>query len=113
MAQCRLTERISIQRLATTTDEQGFKEQQWTDYYTCWSNFKSITGKEYIAAKATQSENIVTFTIRYCKKAKELLNSDATKIYRVVYNNKTYNIEYVTDFQNLHNFIDIKCNELT
>lgn len=111
MAQCKLTERIEIQYFNNNMqDDEGFTSESWETYYKCWSNFRSISGKEYTAAKATQSENIVTFTIRYCKKARELLKKDSTKKFRIFFNGQFYDIEYVSDFRNEHNFIDIKCN---
>lgn len=111
MAKCRLTEKIEIESLTETKDTQGFRTKVWIEFYKCWSNLKTISGREYIAAKATQSQDIVSFTIRYCKKSSELLKKDATKLFRVKYKDKNYNIEYVNDFENLHDWIDIKCSE--
>lgn len=106
MASYRLSERILIQNFIDSQDDEGFSIQKWDDFYPCWSSFKSISGSEFIAAKANNSENIVTFTIRYCKKAKALLNN--TKNFRIKYNNKYYDIVYVDDFRSRHKFIDIK-----
>ena len=113
MAKCRLTERITIQKyLGEAQNENGFDVPMWDDYYYCWSNFKAVSGKEYEAAKATQTQNIATFTVRYCKKVAELLKKDGTKNFRIQYQDKIFNIEYVYDFENLHEWVDIKANEV-
>lgn len=108
MAQCRLTERIIIEKYSVYQNENGFDIENWTEYYKCWSGFKQVTGREYISAKATNSENIVTFTVRYCNKIKELLKPGASKIFRVKYKDEYFDIEDVLDFENLHTFVDIK-----
>ena len=108
MANCRLTERIEIEKLDLSTNENGFEEEIWQSHYKCWSAFKTITGKEYVAAKANNSENIVTFSVRHCKKIKELLDPGATKVFRIKYKGFCYDILYVSDFENRHEFVDIK-----
>lgn len=108
MAQCRLTERIIIEKYSSSQNENGFDVENWTEYYKCWSGYKQVTGREYISAKATNSENIVTFTVRYCNKVKELLKPGASKIFRVKYKDEYFDIEDVLDFENLHKFVDIK-----
>ncbi|MDQ0149217.1 phage head closure protein [Eubacterium multiforme] len=105
----KLTERITIQEYKTIQNENGFDEEIWKEYYTCWSGFRQITGKEYISAKATNSENITTFTVRYCNKLKELLKPGATKVFRVKFNEEFYDIQYASDYNNSHQYIDLKC----
>lgn len=110
MARCRLTERIKFQSLVESQNDNGFNEENWIDYYECWSKYRSIKGSEFIAAKQTGSENIVTFLVRYCNKTKALLDSRATKIYKIIFRGRTYNIEYASDYEDLHEYIDIKCS---
>lgn len=108
MAQCRLTERIIIEKYSAYQNENGFDVENWTEYYKCWSSYKQVTGREYISAKATNSENLVTFTVRYCNKIKELLKPGASKVFRIKYKDEYFDIEDVLDFENLHKFVDIK-----
>ncbi|NRT88531.1 phage head closure protein [Clostridium beijerinckii] len=105
-----LKERIIISKyLGEVQNENGFDEPTWDDtYYTCWSSFKQISGKEFISAKANNSENIVTFTVRYSNKTKVLLEVGATKKYKVIYKEKDYDIIFCSDYNNLHQWIDIK-----
>lgn len=109
MAQCRLTERIVIEEFSETQNENGFDEVTWTKYHKCWSGYRRVSSKEYIAAKANNSEQIVTFTVRYCNKVKELLKPGASKLFRIQY--KGYHYDIVgdpVDFENRHTFVDIK-----
>lgn len=109
MAQCRLTERIVIEEFSETQNENGFDEVTWTEYHPCWSRYRRVSSKEYIAAKANNSEQIVTFTVRYCNKVKELLKPGSSKLFRIKY--KGYNYDIVgdpVDFENRHTFVDIK-----
>lgn len=111
MAECRLTERIKIEKLSNSNgqNENGFTEEDWKEYYSCWSGYKRVSAKEYIAAKANNSEQIVTFTVRYCNKIKELLQPGASKIFRLEYNEFYYDIVGdPVDFENKHEFVDIK-----
>lgn len=105
-----MNERIIISHyLGEIQNENGFDEPTWDDtYYSCWCSFKQVSGKEFISAKADNSENIVTFTVRYCNKTKVLLAPEATKEYKVIYNEKDYDIIFCSDYNNLHKFIDIK-----
>lgn len=112
MARCNLTERIIIEKYSEMQNENGFTEELWSEYYKCWSGFKGIKGSEFISAKASNSEDIVTFTIRYCNKSKALLAPGASKIYRIFYNYNYYNLEYANDYNNLHEFIDLKCKSV-
>lgn len=106
-----LDNRIIIEKLfENDTDERGFPLSNWQTYYTCWSDFKAVSGKEYISAKAVSSENIVTFTIRYSEKVRLIIEDiESTKIYRIRYRNKIYDIIYISDFENKHRFVDFKC----
>ncbi|HFL3860683.1 TPA: phage head closure protein [Clostridioides difficile] len=103
--------RIIIEKLSDNdTDERGFPLDGWREYYICWSDFKAVSGKEYISAKAVSSENIVTFTVRYSEKIKLIIEDvENTKIYRIRYRNKIYDIIYISDFENKHRFVDFKC----
>lgn len=105
-----LTERIIIsQDIGEEQDDNGFDIPIWDNtYYPCWSSFKQVSGKEFISAKANNSESIVTFTVRFCNKTKILLVPGETKNYKVIYKNKDYNILFCSDYNNLHQWVDIK-----
>lgn len=110
MSSVKMNERITIsQYINEIQNDNGFDVPTWDDaYYSCWAGFKQVSGKEFISAKANNSENIVTFAVRYCNKTKVLLIPGETKKYKVIYKEKDYNIIFCTDYNNLHKFIDIK-----
>lgn len=100
---------IISEYLGENQNDNGFDTATWDDtYYPCWCDFKQVSGKEYIAAKANNSENIVTFTVRYCNKTKVLLVPGATKQYKVIYKGIDYDIVFCSDYKNLHQWVDIK-----
>ncbi|MGG5463490.1 phage head closure protein [Clostridium sp. B9] len=89
-------------------NENGFPEEEWEFFCNIWCNFRNVSGKEFISAKAENSENIVTFTFRYFKKINEMLNPGASKKFRILYNENYYNIIFISDFNDEHNEVDIK-----
>lgn len=109
----KLNNRIKFRKIETIQNDYGTMEETLIDYYNCWAGFKQVTGKEFIEAKTTNSENIVTFTVRYCNKLKPLLNNKQKKVFKVEFNGCTYNILFSSDWMNLHKYIDIKCEVVT
>lgn len=109
----KLNNRIKFRKSETIQNDYGTMEETLIDYYNCWARFKQVTGKEFIEAKTTNSENIVTFTVRYCNKLKPLLNNKQKKVFKVEFNGCTYNILFSSDWMNLHKYIDIKCEVVT
>lgn len=107
----KLNDKITIEKFDTSKQTlNGFLGACWnSDYFKCWSKLKNINGSEYISAKTNNSESIVTFTVRYCNKTKDILTPGNTKNYRVNYNGFIYDIEYASDFNNSHRYIDLKC----
>lgn len=57
------------------------------------ANINKASGKEYFNASTNISASTYNFKIRYCEKLKELLFN--TEIYRVVYENRCYDIKNI------------------
>lgn len=110
MNSVKMNKRITIsQYLGEVQNDNGFDVANWDDtYYPCWSSFNQISGSEFISAKADNSEDIVTFTVRYFNKTKILLVPGETKKHKVIYKENDYDILFCSDYNNLHKFIDIK-----
>lgn len=70
------------------TAEKGKPIEKWDDYFKCWSEVKSLYGKELYAALEAKLENVLSFETRYCSKL-EALN---TKEYRVIWDKRIFNI---------------------
>ncbi|MDV3428356.1 MAG: phage head closure protein [Bacillota bacterium] len=49
------------------TDEDGFPIQGWDHLMNIWASKQGLVGRAFYAAQAVQSENDVTFRIRYVK----------------------------------------------
>jgi len=60
-----MNERVTIQAPGTTQDANGEPVAGWTDVATVWAGVVDITGREYVAAGATQASAQTKITIRY------------------------------------------------
>ncbi|MCR1963947.1 phage head closure protein [Clostridium perfringens] len=110
----KLNNRIKFKKIEYKQSDYGTMEESLIDYYSCWAGFKTISGKEFISAKTTNNENIVTFTVRYCNKTKVLLNPQELKNFNIEFNECIYSIlPPAIDLLGKHEYIDIKCEVIT
>lgn len=86
--------RITLQRKTITTDANGIETVTWVDYKTVWAAYEPLGGREYYAAAATQSQDNVTFHIRYQK--------DITPDLQIVFGELIYQILNVNDTAGRH-----------
>lgn len=101
---------MTFQHLSKTqTNPNGFVEEQWIDYYTCWAKKEELSGKEYLKAHATQSQVLVGFTVRICLKIMKILENYDSKNFRIIHKGQVYDIKYGHDIKNQHSFADFKC----
>lgn len=96
----KLRHRITFQKLTIETDELGFQTEIWIDFKTVWAAVSNLSGREYFAAAAVQSENIVKFTFRYI--------SEMDTTYRILFRGKTYNITAVDNFKYMDKYMEVK-----
>ncbi|HCL4559275.1 head-tail adaptor protein [Clostridium botulinum] len=95
----KMDKRITIQKFSTTQNENGFDIEKWIDYKTVWAGMNNLWGKEFYAAKATNSENTIEFIVRYSKDL-EKINS---KEYRI----KTIKDKNATKEKDKYRYFDI------
>ncbi|MDX8359823.1 phage head closure protein [Cytobacillus sp. IB215316] len=57
--------RITFIKTEMVEDELGQKIEKDDDYVTCWSDIKTMQGREYFAASAAHAERTSRFIIRY------------------------------------------------
>ena len=107
----KLNKRITIQKLTTVTNNNGFDEEKWVDYKPVWASINNLFGKEFYAAKAVNAETTVEFIIRYSSDTKVLLEKDGTKLYRVSWNSKAFNITFVDNIKYTNEWLKIKATE--
>lgn len=110
-----LKHRITIQKLITATNENGFKEESWVNWKTVWAKVVNLYGKEFWSAKAVQAENTVKFTIRY---QREL---DDTKKFRIIFGkrqvkgkeqDRVFNISFIDNIKYQNSYQEIKAMEV-
>lgn len=89
---------IKIQKLDENTEV-------WTDYYSTHANINKTRGKEYNNASTNISFSTYDFNIRFCEKVKEIIFN--TEIYRIIYENRVYNIKSVDRYAENHNNVTL------
>lgn len=99
-----LRHRITLQRLTTTTNENGFEIEEWIDVKTVWAGVSNLYGREYFEAAAVQAENTVKFIIRYTK--------DIDTSMKIIFRGKQYNITSIDNINYKNELMEIKAMEV-
>ena len=99
-----LKNRITLQKLIATTNDNGFEVEDWQNYKTVWASVSNLYGKEYFEAAAIQAEKTVKFTIRFIACIDESM--------RIMFKNKVYNITFIDNIKYQNKFIEIKALEV-
>lgn len=92
---------IMIQEYIAQKDNEGFLIEEWQHYLTAKSKIVNTSGKEYQKNMSTASISTTKFIIRASKKM------PVTTKNRILYNNDIYNIKYVNDIGEFHEFLEI------
>lgn len=99
-----LKHRITIQRLVTITNENGFTEENYIDYKEVWASIRNLYGKEFYEAAAIQKEKTVKFLIRAVDEIDETM--------RISFKGKTYDITSIDNIRYENKYIEIKTLEV-
>ena len=84
----KLRHRIQLQEFTTTVDpDTGYRDKAWADVAALWAEFAPLSGREFIAAAATQSAVTARITIRH--------RAGVTNNHRILHGGAVYNIEVV------------------
>ena len=100
-----LDKRIKIVDDGTVTDEDGYVVPNRSTVWECWAKATRTSGTEMIKGNADFSQTKMRFLIRYTDK-----KIDRKMI--VEYQGDDYEIEYVNDYEDNHQFIEIIANKL-
>jgi SPP1 family predicted phage head-tail adaptor len=109
-----LNRRITIQQRSQAQDEFGQPTDSWTDFVSTWAGIRAATSKEVYAASGFTSQVTHVITIRYRKEvvtgvsATETVNSSQ----RVVYQNRVFQIQAVTDPDEGKVWLNLLCIEI-
>ena len=107
MANFSMNDRVEFIAYTQIEDEDGILEDKEEVVYSCWANKKYMTHDEFVNSYATLNKYLISFRVRYCNFAKTL--EYTTKEYKLRYKGQVFNIIAAIDYQNLHKFIDVKC----
>lgn len=99
-----LRHKIILQKLTTSTNENGFEEEVWEDYLTVWAGVSNLYGREYFEAAALQAEKTVKFTVRFIK--------DITESMRILFEGKQYNIISIDNIKYRNRYMEVKALEV-
>lgn len=86
-----LNVRITIQKNTAKVDGVGNHTLVWEDYFSCYATVSNGSGSEKESSGVTNEIETLFFTVRFCS---ELSVVEPTG-FRILFNNKIYNIEYV------------------
>jgi len=100
--------KIEIQKqTGTGTDSVGNEIEIWVTWKYFWIEANGLWGTEYYAAACQHQENTVELTLRNCEDLK-LIN---TLEYRIIFNNKTYDIKNIDNVKYEDTWIKLKILE--
>ena len=105
---CELKHKIKIYLPTSTKDSSGYKSNtaQPTLFHECWAKFSRAKGTELIKSNADFSDVSVRFLIRYTSKV-------ITRKMTILYNSTSYEIEYINDYEDKHEYIEILASEVS
>lgn len=102
------SKKIEVQLLTETEDEIRQQITGWETFFRPWAEVKCTGGREYYAAAQVNSENDMTFRIRWSRKIAGKLTSEL----RVVYGGIVYNVVHIEDVNEQHRELVIRARQL-
>ena len=96
-----LDQRVTVERFTATYDELGQPIESWAPLFTCWAAVEPLTGREFIAAQAAQSEVTARIRMRF--------RPWMTAEDRVIHNGTTYNIVSLVDVRSENRELVLMC----
>jgi len=100
-----LDQRITLQPLTNSRGADGSVIKDYTqNNITVWANYVARSGKEFYAAQKQNAETQAVFKIRY--------QSDIDTTWRIVHNNRTFEILFVDDTRKRKNELILACREV-
>lgn len=100
--------KIEVQILTETEDEIKQQITGWATFFRPWAEVKCTGGREYYAAAQVNSENDMTFKIRWSRKIAGKLTSEL----RIVYDGIIYNVVHIEDVNEQHRELVIRARQL-
>lgn len=105
----KFNQRIIFQKQEHFSDKIGNQSTDIHDFYCCWANVQSVSGREYWEAREQHEENTFSFKVRFCRKLAEINKTD----YFIKYRNKIFDITDINNLQASDSVLIIKAIERT
>jgi SPP1 family predicted phage head-tail adaptor len=99
----RLNQRVELQSATTTCDAMGQPVQTWATVATVWAEVSPLTGREFDAASAANSEVELKVIIRYY--------SGLTSHWRLLHGTKVYQILTILNLSSGKKDLKLMCKE--
>ncbi|MFE4525439.1 phage head closure protein [Cytobacillus firmus] len=100
--------RITFQSGGAAVDSDGFpipeKDAPFIDVVTVWAMNKTVSGREYVQAAATQNERVVRWVIRH--------RTGLSEDMRVLFEGRIFEIEAILSDDELKKTLTIVCKEV-
>lgn len=87
----RLRTKVTIQKLKSITDDDGFESETWEDYYTNYADADQLYGTERWNAAQVNMDQAIRFTFRHHSQLDEV----QPKYYRIVWKERIFTISFV------------------
>lgn len=100
-----LDKRIQIISATKTYDSEGYYTETETVVRTCWAKFSRTSGTELTKSNSDFSEVKCRFLIRYV--------AEIDRKMFVRYSGDDYEIVYVNDYDDHHEYIELWCKRMT
>ena len=97
----KMRDRVTLEERVQTKDSMGAQRNAWGPIATVWGQVQPLSGREYFAAGAEQSEITARIRIRYRPRI--------TAAHRAVVNGVVYSIANVIDTDNRHVELQLMC----
>lgn len=101
-----LNQKISFIKLEKSEDSDGYPITSRKKVRTAWAKVSRVSGTEQVRAGADKLIEKIRFLIRWSPVA-----IDRKMI--VNYRGNDYEIEFINDYEDMHNFEEIWCNRIT
>ncbi|URZ15330.1 phage head closure protein [Clostridium felsineum] len=107
-----LNKKITIQRYNKSKivydDEGNPTTDGWYDFTTKFASINNLYGNEFWSAKAVNQQDTVNFIIRYSKSISDIEKANGAKIYRILWQDKIYNLDFIDNVNYSNTFYKIK-----
>ena len=103
-----LNVKITVEKNEVVVDEIGNRRNTWREYYSCFATVCGEGGREISVAGVIVDDSDISFSIRYCKTASFINNTE----YRIVFNGEIYNILSVDHMNYKKKSLKLRCQKV-